>query len=158
MPEKRTALVYSFSPSNYGISLSDADIQSYYEKNKAQFIAEPAKVQVRRILFKTESSDEIEALKEKVSRIQHELVEDPHSFAQVAKEVSQDSDSVSKGGLLEPFAKGTHDPVFERAAFILKDDGAISGVISTKDGLEIVQRVSKRAQQYKPFYLCRTRL
>ena len=78
------------------------------------------------------------------------MLKNPEQFAAKAKEFSKDSKSLSQGGLLPAFCKGTHDPLFEKTAFLLKDDGSVSSVIHTKDGYEILQRVSKKMQTFKP--------
>ena len=40
--------------------------------------------------------------------------------------------------------------MFEKAAFLLPKEGDISAVLTTKDGIEIVQLVSKKMPTYKP--------
>lgn len=142
VPEKRSAKVVTFEPNSYGITISNEDIDKYYQNNKAHFVDQPAQVQVRRILFNEDS-----ALAQKVYQ---ELLKNPEQFAAKAKEFSKDSKTAVQGGLMPAFSKGTHDATFEKTAFLLKNDGAVSGVIHTKDGYEILQRVSKKMQAFKP--------
>ena len=72
------------------------------------------------------------------------------SFAEKAKELSEDKESAKNGGLVPFFAKGTHDKAFEKAAFLLKNDGDISEPVATARGIEIVQRVAKKPAEFKP--------
>lgn len=150
VPEKRSAQVITFNPEQYGISISDEQAQSYYNNNKAQFVEAPAQVQVRRILLKVESPDKEQQVKQEAEKIHADLIKDPQSFAQVAKELSQDSATAAQGGLMPYFAKGKHDKTFEKTSFLLKE-GGISDVIRTPEGFEIVQQVGKKAQTFKPF-------
>ena len=43
--------MYRFSPTGYGITASNEEIERYYNNNKAQYIDKPAQIQVRRILL-----------------------------------------------------------------------------------------------------------
>ena len=151
VPEKRFVKIYSFDPIPYGVSLTNEEIEKYYNNNKAQFIDKPAQVQVRRILLKSEDPAHEQEVKQKAESLRQELVKNPETFAQKAKELSQDSQTASQGGLLPYFAKGQQsDKTFERTSFLLKEDGNISSVIRTADGFEIVQRVGKKPLSIKP--------
>lgn len=142
IPEKRSAKIVTFDPNSYGITVSNDEIDKYYQNNKAQFVEQPAQVQVRRILFKDDAAV--------AQKVHQELLKNPEQFATKAKEFSKDSKTAAQGGLMPAFSKGTHDAGFEKTAFLLKEDGAISAVIHTKDGYEILQRVSKKMQTFKP--------
>ena len=44
VPEKRNGIVWQIEPKNYGISVSDQEINSYYEENKAKkYVQDPCK-------------------------------------------------------------------------------------------------------------------
>jgi len=150
VPEKRSASAITFNAANYGIPVSEQEIEKYYNNNKAQFIDQPAQVQVRRIVFKVADAAQEREVQEKAQALQQELKANPASFAQKAKELSQDAATAANGGLVPAFSKGTHDATFEKSAFLLKDDNDISSAIRTKDGFEILQRVNKKAQTFKP--------
>ncbi len=133
VPEKRAGIIWKFKPETYGISVSDEEIKTYYDDNKAKrFVLEPTKVQVRRILLKVPTQIDEQNVQSRAKQLHQELVKSPNSFAAKAKEISQDSQTASKGGLLEPFARGDKERAFERAAFLIKKDGAISSVIRTQ--------------------------
>lgn len=150
VPEKRSAKIVTFEPNSYGITVSDEEADKYYQNNKAQFVDQATQVQVRRILLKVDDASKDKAVAAQAEKIRQELLQKPEQFAAKAKELSQDSKTASQGGLLPAFTKGTHDATFEKTAFLLKDDGAISAVVRTKDGYEMVQRVNKKAQTFKP--------
>ena len=151
VPERRSAILWTFDPSSYGITVTDADIEDYYQKNKSRnYVQSPAQVHVRHILFKIDDPAKAEQIRIKAETIRAELVQHPEQFAKKAKEVSEDKESAAKGGELAFFAKGERPEAFERAAFVLKADNDISPVISTPQGLEILQRMGKKAIAYKP--------
>ncbi len=89
------------------------------------------------------------AMQAKAARIKDEILRDPSQFKEIARRVSDDKQAAEKGGLLEPFTRGTHEIPFDRAAFLLSEDDAISDVIETSRGLEIIQRVKKDPQVFK---------
>jgi peptidyl-prolyl cis-trans isomerase D len=151
-PEKRAATVIAFDPKTYGILSTQQEVEQFYQHHKATFVEEPTKIQVRHIFIKVPdnaNADEVKKLEEIAQKIHQEVKEKPDTFADVAKKQSQDTKSKAQGGLLDFFAKGTHDPEFERAAFRLSQDGDISGVIPTDKGFEIIQRVARKPIVYK---------
>jgi len=148
--EKRSGQMWTFDPGKYGIAVSDEEVETYYDKNKAKkFLEEPAQVQVRLIRFNVESDADKQSVLGKAQRVQAELLKDPVSFASVAKELSDDKATAEQGGLLPYFAKGEKEESFTRAAFLLKEDGDISDIVHTSAGIEILQRVSKKKSVYK---------
>jgi parvulin-like peptidyl-prolyl isomerase len=157
IPEKRSATVWRFEPTAYGITVSQDDINSYYEDHKSQrYVQEPAKVQVRHILLAVPSEADRQTLFEKAQSIQAKAAADPAQFAALAKEFSADTVSAKEGGLVPFFARGEKEKTFEKAAFTLKADGDISSVISTDKGFEIIQRVAKKTPVFKPLNQVKT--
>lgn len=146
VPEKRSGMHWKFEPRSYDVVVTQEEIAAYYEEKKTKkFVKEPIKVQVRQILIKN-STDTIS-----LATVRQELLKNPSTFADRAKELSQDPASAKNGGLLEPFARGQKEQAFGRAAFLLKDDGVISRVINTSEGEVLLQRVKKIKQTYQSF-------
>ena len=145
VPEKRSGLRWKFEPHSYAIVVTQEEITAYYEDNKTKkFVDEPTKVQVRQIVIKDPANTV------SLATIRQELLKNPAEFADKAKELSQDPESAKNGGLLEPFFRGQKEQSFERAAFLLKNDDAISQIIKTSEGEVLLQRVEKIGQTYKP--------
>ncbi len=145
VPEKRSGIRWKFEPHSYAIVVTQKEINAYYEDNKTKkFVGEPTKVQVRQIVIKDPANTV------SLATIRQELLKNPAAFADKAKELSQDSESAKNGGLLEPFSRGQKEQAFERAAFLLKNDNAISQIIKTSEGEVLLQRVEKIGQTYKP--------
>lgn len=146
-PEKRSAIVWEFNPGSFGESVTKEQVAQYYERHKdTQFVQAPVQLRVRRILLESKAPDAWKKAKE----LQAELKAQPKLFEERARTLSKDTASASKGGLLDPFARGIHDKAFDKAAFLLPQAGAVSEVIETKDGLEILQLVERVNKVYKP--------
>jgi len=151
IPEQRFGLIWKFTPQQYGITVNKEEIEAFYNTHKVkQFAEKPAQVQVRRILFKIDAEENLPEIMEKVRSVREELLKNPDQFAEKAKELSEDSETAKKGGLLPFFSRGTREKEFEKTALLLKQDGDISHVVRTNEGIEILQRVSKKTQTFKP--------
>ncbi len=111
------------------VEVTGAEIDDYYEKNKAQF-TQPASRDVRHILVKTKTrADELYA-----------DLQDGASFPALARESSQDTSTAKQGGKL-PITNVSTAPPFDRAAFALDQD-QISQPVKTQFGWHIIQAVS----------------
>lgn len=152
VPEKRSATVWHFTPADYGIVVNEQDIENYYDDHKtSRYTLTPVKVTVRKILVKVEEDALAQVAYEKAQQLLDRIVKEKQEFAKVAQEASDDTASAKNGGLLAPFARGTYDIDFEKAAFVgLKKDGDISPITRTKEGFVIIQRIAKIPATFKP--------
>jgi parvulin-like peptidyl-prolyl isomerase len=108
------------------VEVTDEDVKSYYDKNKAQF-TQAASRDVRHILVKNKArADEIYA-----------QASNGGNFAALAKQHSQDQGTKKVGGKL-PVTKGSTVPAFDKAAFSL-DTGEISAPVKTTFGWHIIK-------------------
>lgn len=140
--ETRSCEVYTFTPVNFGMQVTDKQIKAYYDRNrKTEFVKQAAQVQVRRILL--DSQDQ-------AGQIRADLANDAGQFEALAKKHSLDKQSAVKGGLLDFFGENERESALSEAAFELRADGEISEVIQTKEGFEIIQRVAKKAVEFRP--------
>lgn len=145
IPEKRSGIAWVFDAKDYGLEVSDSEVERYYQDYKAQlYVKDPKKIEVRHILIQ---DDQLDA-QSRINDIYQEIKNDPSLFEVKARQFSQDKESAPKGGVMRPFARGEKENSFERAAFLLKKDGDISHVIKTAKGFEIIQRI----QVVQPVY------
>ena len=108
------------------VQVSDADIEAYYEENKAQF-EQPSSREVRHILVKTKAeADEI-----------HAELENGGNFAKLAKEHSEDPASAKEGGKFTA-QKGATVAPFDKVAFEL-ETGELSEPVKTQFGWHIIE-------------------
>ncbi len=78
------------------------------------------------------------------------------NFEDLAKKVSQDKGSASKGGNIGSFGINRYEGAFEDAAFGLKKDGDMTGPVETTIGWHIIKRINKT--QVQPYKIARGRL
>lgn len=151
--EKRAGQYWTFDQGAYNVSVSDKEIKKVYDsRKKNDYLTSPAEVQVRHIFLESTTEDGA-VVKERLLALRDELVDAPDTFGSVAKKVSEDKETASKGGLLPFFAKDSreHDSLLVKTAFeSLTKDGQISQVIKVKDGYALLQRVSRKNTEYTP--------
>jgi foldase protein PrsA len=102
--------------------VSDAQIQAYYNKNKARF-SQPERRSLRIVLTKTKAK----ALQAK------QALQSGQSWNKVAKKFSTDSTSKNQGGKLPPQAKGTLEKALDQAVFAAPK-GKLLGPVKTPFG------------------------
>jgi foldase protein PrsA len=102
--------------------VSDAQIQAYYNKNKARF-SQPERRSLRIVLTKTKAK----ALQAK------RALQSGQSWSKVAKQYSTDATSKSQGGKLPPQAKGTLEKALDAAVFKAAK-GKLEGPVKTPFG------------------------
>jgi parvulin-like peptidyl-prolyl isomerase len=148
IPEKRKATYCQFSGQEYAkkavITVDPASIHSFYEQHKGTLFRIAPKIKVRHILFAAKDHDN--ALK-----VHKQLTSSQKDFEALAKQYSIDKKTSAAGGVIDFFARGTHDAEFERAAFRLHKVGDLSPLVRTKQGYEIIQLVERIAATEKPF-------
>jgi foldase protein PrsA len=107
--------------------VTDAQIQSYYNRNKAQF-ALPERRDVELVLTRTKA--QAEAAKQ--------AAQSGTSWAAVAKKYSTDAASKATGGVLRGVSQGQQDRAFDQAAFTAKK-GQIVGPVRGQFGWYVVR-------------------
>jgi foldase protein PrsA len=117
--------------------VSDAQIQAFYDKNKARF-SQPETRDVEIVLTKTQAKAG-EALK---------ALQGGQAWAQVVKQYSIDQASKAQGGKLPNTAKGTLEKNLDTAVFTAAK-GKLSGPVKTQFGYYVfrVTKVNKATQQ-----------
>jgi foldase protein PrsA len=112
------------------VKVSDADIQKYYDENKAQY-GTPESRDVRHILVKTKAqADKL-----------YDQLKGGADFATLAKKFSQDPGSKDQGGKYT-VVKGQTVAPFEQTAFLL-EKGQISRPVKTQYGYHIIEPLSE---------------
>ncbi len=150
MQEKRTATVWTFNPKDYGITVTEKEIEDFYTKNKTtRFIDVKAQVKIREIVLPLDKKNP-ELSAQEARKIYEEVSKNPSSFVTFVKNHSTKKSSKDKDGIVEFFSKSIENPSeYEKVAFRLKADGDISPVIKLEDSLVILQRVARKEPTYK---------
>lgn len=124
------------------IKVSDADIKSFYEKEKSHFV-QPAQVKARHILVKTEK--EANDIISKLKGLKGDAL--VNKFSELAKEKSIDPGSGKQGGELGYFAKDAMVPEFGNAAFSLKDGEMTQKPVKTQFGYHIILKEASKPEK-----------
>lgn len=156
------------------VKVSDADAKKFYNENIAKF-KYPDKVRASHILISANPEEITEKLTsdpinkglskgeiqakvdkelavklEKAKKILAEVKKDPSSFATVAKENSDDTQSAKQGGDLGFFSKQEMVEPFAKAAFSQKPN-TISGIVKTPYGYHIILVTDRMKAGQEPF-------
>lgn len=119
--------------------VSDAEVQEYYDKNKAQY-TQPEMRDLRIVLTKT---------KAEADKAKKEL-DGGAKFGDVVKEYSIDTITKKDGGKLANVAKGQQEKALGDASFKAKK-GEIVGPIKTETGFYVVEVDKITASKLVPF-------
>ena len=156
------------------VSVSDKDAMNFYKKNADKF-KNPDKVRASHILvsanqeelkakiaateegkkmteaqLNAEVQKQMNEQKAKAQKLLAEVKKDQKSFAKIAKENSDDTQSAQQGGDLGFFGKEEMVEPFSKAAFSMKPN-TISEVIQTPYGYHIILVTDRQKAGTEPF-------
>lgn len=159
-PEQVTVKYIEISRSEIAnaIPVDETELRRLYESRQASFVT-PEQREVSHILISVgmeagkEANDDARA---RLAEIRSQL-DDGASFADLAKQYSEDPGSAQNGGSLGFIGKGIMDPEFENAAFSL-DKGAVSEPVRTRFGWHLIKVTDIRAPQTRSFEDIKDRL
>lgn len=132
--------------------LSEEEQAAFFEVSQHIKAMSSERVRVSRILVKF-SPNAAPAEKKRALKTAQDIkkrLDGGASFAEVAKEESEDPDSAPRGGDLGYVLRGVAPPAFEKAAFSLPV-GDISEPIETEMGYNIIRVQEKRAAEAPEF-------
>lgn len=136
-----------------GITVSDAEVQKYYDDNKNTVFLEPEQIRISHILVQYGDQDTTkktkEAALEKIKMIQQKI-KDGETFENMANKYSEDTNSNTTGGDIGYFSKGQLVAEFEDVAFTL-NVGQISDIVETPYGFHLIKVTDKKAERIKTF-------
>lgn len=143
------------------IAVSDDELRTYYEQNAATLGA-PEQRRASHILVvapRDEPAAEREKAREKAEQLLQQVRANPDSFAEVARQSSQDEISAPSGGDLGFFerARGT-DPTVAQATFALDKVGDISDLVDSDFGYHIIRLTDIKPSEVPPFETLRDKL
>jgi peptidyl-prolyl cis-trans isomerase C len=121
------------------VSVTDKDVQDFFDANFASYGGQEEQVKARHILVPTEQ-EALDIIKE---------LKAGADFAALAKEKSTDTGSKESGGDLGYFSKGRMVPEFEEAAFSQAKDQIPDKPVKTDYGYHIIM-VEDHKQEIKP--------
>lgn len=129
-----------------GTKASEEEITEYYQKNPGNFQA-PETVRASHLLVRvpTGATPELTAEKEMFAKsLRERIVDKKESFAELARQFSEDPGSREKGGDLGYFSHDRMVPEFADAAFRLGKE-EVSEVVRTSFGFHLIRLTDRRA-------------
>ena len=123
-----------------GITLAEDDVRTYYQENLSRLAGKEER-RVSHILVnasKDASAAQRDKARARAEALLAQVRKEPATFADMARQSSEDASSAAQGGDLGFFAPGAMVKPFEDAAFALKK-GEISDVVQTDFGYHIIQ-------------------
>lgn len=134
------------------ITLSEADVRTYYDQNAARLSGKEER-RASHILITAPASApaaQRQQARAKAEELLAQVRKAPDTFAEVAKKNSQDPGSAPNGGDLDFFARGAMVKPFEEAAFALKK-GDISDLVESEFGYHIIRLTDIKAPKARSF-------
>ena len=129
--------------------VSEEALLKEYSLQQAQFVEEESREVAHILLEINADQDEVQA-SDKLNVVQQRL-DDGESFADLAKEFSQDAGSAEAGGYLGYIQQGAGFPEdFERVSFALTE-GEVSDPVKTDAGLHLIQLLAIELETFAPF-------
>jgi len=159
-PERVSVEYVELSADGLGADVDPGDekLREFYQSRSQQFSV-PEERKVRHILFtipEGASESDVEAVRAKAEQVL-KRIRDGESFAELAKEVSEDPGSADMGGDLGFISQGVMEPDFEKVAFALKE-GEVSEPVLTSFGFHLIEVDEIRPGKVKPFESVRDEL
>ena len=141
------------------ISVSEADLRTYFEQNAATLDAKEER-RASHILInapKDMKAAERQKAREVAQQLLVKVLEKPDTFAATASKYSQDTGSAAKGGDLEFFGRGAMVKPFEDAVFAMRK-GEISKLVESDFGFHIIKLTDIRTPPKATFESVRAKL
>jgi len=136
-----------------GISVTEAEVNKYYEENKSTLFNDPEQIKISHILVQYGDQDTTkktkEAALEKINMVAQKL-KDGETFENMANKYSEDANSNTVGGDIGYFSKGQLVTEFEDVAFTLETD-KVSDVVETQYGFHLIKVTEKKESAIKTF-------
>lgn len=122
---------------------TEDEIQAFYDENRELQFTTPEQRCISHILF---NKDQQERAREVKQRLQDE---EGASFAELAREFSQDPGSAEEGGDLGCQGEGAFVPEFEEAAWDA-EEGEVVGPVETEFGYHVIKVTETRPAETAP--------
>lgn len=129
------------------VAVSEDELNARYEEDKGRYIT-PEQRRASHILIS--SGDDADAAKTELEALKARI-EAGESFADLAKEHSDDPGSATAGGDLGMVGRGVMVKSFEEALFALAETGDISDLVETQFGFHLIRLDEIQAEQGRSF-------
>jgi peptidyl-prolyl cis-trans isomerase D len=132
--------------------VSDEEIKRWYAAHPDQY-QQAEERRASHILLsvgKEATAEQRKAIRAKMDEVQKQVRQNPGDFEKLARELSQDPGSASKGGDLGFFGRGMMVKPFEDAVFALREN-QIGDVVESEFGLHLIKLTGIKAAKARGF-------
>ncbi|MDR9468534.1 SurA N-terminal domain-containing protein [Marinospirillum sp.] len=138
-PERVRVDYLIFDPSELAetLEVTEEELQEEYQRFVETQEGE-SNYSAAHILLTFDNAAEEQQARETLQEARQEI-QDGASFAELARELSEDAATARRGGDLGAIQQGSLDSAFEEALFALDEVGDLSGVVETDFGLHLIQ-------------------
>lgn len=133
------------------VDVTHEEIEDLYDERELEY-TEPASFKLRHILFalpEDASVDTITEIRSRAQQVALDLRESRTSFADAARQWSDDKETAASGGELDFLSEDELDPVLLDAALSLID-AEVSDPVPTQNGFELISVIEKREKRTIP--------
>src|SRR3989449_8761296 len=150
-PDRRRVQYVTISARDFVTPVSDADVEKYYHEHAAEFES-PRQAHAAHILARVGETGGSEADDKARAKIADAIrrAKAGEDFAKLAKELSDDPGSASRGGDLGFVGKGEVVPQFEQALFALKKGEVSAEPVRTPFGFHAIKVFEVKEGGRKP--------
>ncbi len=132
--------------------VADDELRDYYEQNRSAF-TDDARVNLSHIQINVEAGAtqaQRDEAQERATELHEQVQKDPSSFAEVAREHSEDAGTARDGGELGWIRQGSWPASLDKAVFAL-EKGQISDVIDGPGGYHVFLANDVEEEEVEPF-------
>ncbi|HMS04513.1 MAG TPA: SurA N-terminal domain-containing protein [Burkholderiaceae bacterium] len=135
-----------------GVTVSEADLKTYYEQNQARLAGQEQRRASHILLTVAKGAPAEEKAKvlAKAQELRTQAVKNPGAFEELARKNSQDPGSAERGGDLDFFARGAMVKPFEEKVFVMAK-GDISEPVESEFGYHIIKLTDIKAVKQRSF-------
>lgn len=160
LPARVSYSFIEFAPQSFekDVPVTPQDIEVYYTENQAQFMT-PEQVRVRelKVLYPKESDPKKMAEAKERAKLAREEAASGKEFKDVVAKYSDDTARKLTGGDRGWVERGTETPQFEKIVFAT-EPGAVTELIETEYGFQIIKVEEKKASSLKPLEAVRPQI
>ncbi len=135
---------------------SEEECRRHYEANPGRFTSGEL-VEASHILFAVTPGAPVAALRARAEQALHDVAQDPATFAEQARALSN-CPSAEQGGNLGQFGRGEMVPEFDRAVFGAQATGVLPALVATRYGFHVVLVARRVEGRLLPFEAVRERI
>ena len=132
------------------VEVNEDELKAAYEQGKDANCTQPAMVKVAHIPFRHDNSEENKQECLSKATVVLEKIQKGEDFTQMVKENPSSDGHLERLGVLDFFAPGTYNEIFEQAAFTLAVN-EVSELVDTGEGIEIIKCLEKKEPVVTPF-------